>query len=188
MTENTLPPLPIRHTWDIDYESRKPYDLFTADQLRAYAAQAVAQERERVAASPQPAPGMAVQALAAEIVKALLADEEDGGYDLTAGLFGPNFSGLVRRWAALEYAAPQPPSAWRPIEEAPRDGTWVLLWESYDAEPFIGRWNDRRNRWVASTTYYNTDGNACVVDTVCSEAVTHYQPLPPPPSAGEEPS
>jgi hypothetical protein len=43
---DTLPPLPIRHTWDIDYDSRKPYDLYTADQLRAYAAQAVAQQAE----------------------------------------------------------------------------------------------------------------------------------------------
>lgn len=48
------------------------------------------------------AQGMAAQALAAEIVAALLADEKDGGYDLTAGMFGPNFSTLVRRWAALE--------------------------------------------------------------------------------------
>lgn len=51
------------------------------------------------------APGMAAQALAAEIVEALLADEKDGGYDLTAGMFGPAFSALVRRWAALEYTA-----------------------------------------------------------------------------------
>lgn len=49
-------------------------------------------------------PGMAVTALAGEIVEALLADEKDGGYDLTAGLFGPNFSALVRRWAAAEWA------------------------------------------------------------------------------------
>ncbi|WP_278535042.1 DUF3850 domain-containing protein [Delftia acidovorans] len=49
-------------------------------------------------------PGMAVTALAGEIVEALLADEKDGGYDLTAGLFGPNFSTLVRRWAAAEWA------------------------------------------------------------------------------------
>jgi hypothetical protein len=48
-------------------------------------------------------PGMAVTALAGEIVAALLADEKDGGYDLTAGLFGPNFSTLVRRWAAAEW-------------------------------------------------------------------------------------
>jgi hypothetical protein len=50
-------------------------------------------------------PGMAVQCVASEVVAALLADEADGGYDLTAGLFGPAFSGLVRKWAALEYAS-----------------------------------------------------------------------------------
>lgn len=58
------------------------------------------------APAPQHAPGMAVQALAGEIVEALLADEKDGGYDLTAGLFGPAFSKLVRRWAAVEFSAP----------------------------------------------------------------------------------
>ncbi|WP_416819977.1 hypothetical protein [Delftia tsuruhatensis] len=49
-------------------------------------------------------PGMAVTALAGEIVAALLADEKDGGYDLTAGLFGPSFSALVRRWASAEWS------------------------------------------------------------------------------------
>lgn len=52
-----------------------------------------------------PAPGMAVSALAREIVDALVADEKDGGYDLTAGMFGPSFSNLVRRWAAAELIA-----------------------------------------------------------------------------------
>lgn len=51
------------------------------------------------------APGMAVQALAGEIVAALLLDEKDGGYDLTAGMFGRAFSDLVRRWAAAEIAS-----------------------------------------------------------------------------------
>jgi len=50
-----------------------------------------------------PAPGMAVQALAGEIVDALVADRDEG-YDLEAGLFGTAFSTLVRRWAAAEYA------------------------------------------------------------------------------------
>lgn len=55
---------------------------------------------------PQPTvPGMAVQALAGEIISALQADEDDGGYDLTSGLFGPTFSALVRRWAAAEMTA-----------------------------------------------------------------------------------
>jgi hypothetical protein len=39
-------------------------------------------------------PGMAVQALAGEIIDALLKDEKNGGYDLTAGLFGGEFSTL----------------------------------------------------------------------------------------------
>jgi hypothetical protein len=70
---------------------------------------------------------------------------------------------------------------WQPIETAPKDGTQLLLWEQYDAEPFIGYWHGRRDRWAASTTYYDTDGNACVVDRVCSDGVTHWMPLPPPP-------
>lgn len=53
---------------------------------------------------------MAVQGLAGEIVAALLADENDGGYDLTSGLFGAAFSALVRRWADAELAAQVPHS------------------------------------------------------------------------------
>lgn len=54
---------------------------------------------------PIPAPGMAVTALAGEIVAALLKDAEAGGYDLEAGMFGPFFSALIRRWAAAEWGA-----------------------------------------------------------------------------------
>ena len=73
-------------------------------------------------AAAQKAPGMAVQALAHEIIEALLVDEKDGGYDLTAGMFGANFSSLVRRWAALEHAqaaAQQPvvPEGWKLVPE-----------------------------------------------------------------------
>ncbi|KFJ08631.1 hypothetical protein DR66_6063 [Delftia acidovorans] len=70
----------------------------------------------RAAAPQAPAPGMAVTALAGEIIAALEADEKDGGYDLTSGLFGPKFSALVRRWAASEWAnvtAPQAPDCTR---------------------------------------------------------------------------
>ena len=52
---------------------------------------------------------MAEQALAGEIVAALLADEKDGGYDLEAGMFGPNFSALVRRWVAAEWESGRAP-------------------------------------------------------------------------------
>ena len=73
-------------------------------------------EKEALAQQEQPAqepmPGMAVTALAGEIIEALLADEKDGGYDLTSGLFGANFSTLVRRWAKAEwgYVPPTQPA------------------------------------------------------------------------------
>lgn len=70
------------------------------------------------ALAQQPAPGMAVQALAGEIVEALLADEKDGGFDLTAGMFGPAFSNLVRRWAAAEFAVPAPGVAVQKVRDA----------------------------------------------------------------------
>jgi hypothetical protein len=60
----------------------------------------------------QKTPGMAVQALVVEIIEALLKDEADGGYDLTAGLFGSEFSKLVRRWADAEWNAPPPRQPW----------------------------------------------------------------------------
>lgn len=63
----------------------------------------------------QKTPGMAVQALAGEIIAALLADEKDGGYDLTAGLFGANFSKLVRRWANAEYGQSAQPLDVKPV-------------------------------------------------------------------------
>jgi hypothetical protein len=37
----------------------------------------------------------AARALSLQIVEALEADEKDGGYDLTAGMFGRQFSALV---------------------------------------------------------------------------------------------
>lgn len=66
--------------------------------------------------------GAATMALAGEIVAAFLADEKDGGYDLTAGMFGPAFSALVRRWAAAEMAQLQATQA--PITARPG---WVFV-------------------------------------------------------------
>lgn len=44
--------------------------------------------------------GMATHALAGEIVAAVVADEADGGCDISAGMFGPALSALIRRLAA----------------------------------------------------------------------------------------
>lgn len=77
----------------------------------------------------------------------------------------------------------QPLTEWQPIETAPKDGTLLLLWEQYESEPFIGSWYAFRSEWEASRTYYDTDGNACVVDRVYSPDVTHWMPLPAAPGA-----
>jgi hypothetical protein len=94
----------VRHYGGMLYDGTAP----RPDEWRVTARYAYADAMLAVRGAPTPpAPGMAVTCLVHEIIDALLADEKDGGYDLTAGLFGPNFSNLVRRWAALEYAAVQ---------------------------------------------------------------------------------
>jgi hypothetical protein len=77
---------------------------------RSMIAAAPTEASKPVQAEAAKTPGMAVMGLAGEIVAALLADENDGGYDLEAGLFGPAFSTLVRRWADAEWRATQPPA------------------------------------------------------------------------------
>lgn len=85
--------------------------------------------------------------------------------------------------ALLDWAVTAEPSGWRPIETAPKDDTEVLLWEVGSNVPVIGSWYDRRERWCASTEHYNTDGDACVIDTLWSDGIQHWQPLPQPPEA-----
>lgn len=41
--------------------------------------------------------GMSVQALAGEVVASVVADEAGEGCDISAGMFGPQFSALIRR-------------------------------------------------------------------------------------------
>ncbi len=52
--------------------------------------------------------GISVQALAGEIVEAVRKDELDGGCDISAGMFGPNFSNLIRRIVAEYLRKPVP--------------------------------------------------------------------------------
>jgi len=86
--------------------------------------------------------------------------------------------------AQLSLAQKGEPAAgqWRPIETAPRDGSRVLLFEKYEDVPFVGYWWGNRE-WVADQTFYNTDGDACVIDIVSQQFVTHWMPLPAAPSA-----
>lgn len=60
---------------------------------------------------------------------------------------------------------------WRPIEEAPKDGTFVLLWANGLVE--LGIWNSEDLMWP-----WSIDGGADALD---SDTPTHFRPLPPAP-------
>ncbi len=73
---------------------------------------------------------------------------------------------------------------WQPIETAPRDGTRVLIYQ-----PNAPRQNVMEAYWAMpyedapeEQCWWNTpDGISGRGYTILSEAVTHWQPLPPPP-------
>jgi hypothetical protein len=66
---------------------------------------------------------------------------------------------------------------WKPIESAPKDGTRVLLWlKGNGNEHVIGRWKPQYEGdafpWYGDAGYESFKENL----------VTHWQPLPAPPS------
>ena len=86
-------------------------------------------------------------------------------------------------------AAPQPAVAagWQSIETAPKDGSYLLLWEQYSDAPFVGYWSD--GSWSVSHEHVDAEGGwdgANVVDAL-SMPITHWMPLPaaPGPADGE---
>lgn len=75
-------------------------------------------------------------------------------------------------------------SEWQPIETAPKDGTWVLLFvERYGAKYWLaGHWfsgSDGSCGWVSASFYAEPHVNW----TTCSDP-THWMPLPDPPVVG----
>ncbi len=83
-----------------------------------------------------------------------------------------------------ELAALRTKCTWRPISEAPRDGTSILLVGKYQ-EPFRGFWSPRRKKWVSE----GCDGSAekgcgdfgINYQTCKEEEITHFMSLPAPP-------
>ena len=74
---------------------------------------------------------------------------------------------------------------WRHIETAPKDGSYLLLWEQYSDAPFVGYWSG--GSWSVSHEHVDAEGGwdgANVVDAL-SMPITHWMPLPPPPTSAE---
>jgi hypothetical protein len=65
---------------------------------------------------------------------------------------------------------------WQPIETAPKDGTWILIYKPFnlcgfdDSEWFLGKY---MVRWF--------DGYWCISQNQMLEYPTHWMPLPNPP-------
>ena len=73
-------------------------------------------------------------------------------------------------------------TAWRPIAEAPKDGSEILLFEKYGTAPFVGYWSPRIGRWEASTEHYSVNGDACIFTSCLQSDILHFIPLPKPPT------
>lgn len=101
----------------------------------------------------------------AEFVERMLADCETFGFD---GLDIERMRSLARRGAAMQ---------WRPIEEAPKDGPFVLLFNAASEAwcPTIARWNG--DGWGDEEGTFHIPG---------LNMPTHWMPLPPPPKGAEE--
>lgn len=106
----------------------------------------------------------------------------------TLSLVSPEYFNLNTEmaWKAWQAARALPADVapgWLPIESAPKDGTYVLLWEQYGTNPFVGYW--WRDRWSVSHEHVDAEGGwdgANVVDAI-SMPVTHWMPLPAAPDA-----
>lgn len=79
---------------------------------------------------------------------------------------------------------------WQPIETAPHNGRWVLLWERYSDAPFIGRFSDHDKAWTVSHEHVRAEGGwdgAIIEDAVDQKLITHWMPLPEAPEYQDEP-
>lgn len=72
---------------------------------------------------------------------------------------------------------------WQDIATAPKDGTYLLLWEQYSTNPFVGCW--AFGSWSVSHEHVDAEGGwdgAIVVDSISQDRITHWMPLPPEPA------
>ena len=88
-------------------------------------------------------------------------------------------------WSAALAAAPTTHPApvqegWKPIESAPKDGSWILLGYFLEGggggSPEVAHWHGQRLMWCSSSRLLNSAGYY---------SPTHWMPLPAAPSTGE---
>lgn len=92
---------------------------------------------------------------------------EDMAYLLT-GHEALELLGTIRQAIANDPSLIEAIDPWRPIETAPKDGSYVLLSSNQGFD--VAHWNTRRSRW--ETGYICADNGMFTVDYP-----THYMPL-----------
>lgn len=95
------------------------------------------------------------------------------------GVYGGNDDYIQFGWDVWQAAiVHKEADRWLPIESAPSDGRYLLLWEQYSEAPFVGYWvNDR---WGVCHEHVDAEGGwdgAIVVDKLQCP-ITHWMPLP----------
>jgi hypothetical protein len=71
---------------------------------------------------------------------------------------------------------------WLPIESAPRDGTWILVFSPDGTLPGVARWNFDVQRFVSDLDY-DEDDNLNSDAWANDWRVDWWMPLPEPPTA-----
>ena len=73
---------------------------------------------------------------------------------------------------------------WRPIETAPKDGSWLMVYERSDFPPsvWVVRWGNIEGSggWLDEKCWV-TVGLGPNPDTYDADMATHWMPLPDPP-------
>lgn len=74
-------------------------------------------------------------------------------------------------------------AGWLPIESAPRDGTWILLWDHHREVAVSGCWHDEPERnspngYEPGWSWWSADDDLLVWD---GDGPTYWMPLPQPP-------
>jgi hypothetical protein len=72
----------------------------------------------------------------------------------------------------VEIAALKERFEWQPIETAPKDGTWCLIWLIYNAA-VVAFWDEEDQGWYG------------IGNKIKPDEVTHWMPMPEPPKEGE---
>ena len=67
---------------------------------------------------------------------------------------------------------------WQPIETAPKDGSWVDLWDAWDKCASQSRWDEDRAGWWHLYEAFATGWEGATFQEGMDSHITHWAPRP----------